>query len=59
FFYPFLMRNDAPPPIKWEELPHHHFTDEAQIVSFPTTTFSLIALSLTLIVLAMRRLKWQ
>jgi hypothetical protein len=49
YFYPFLMRNDAPPPVPWERMPRHQFNDEAQAVSFPSTSLSLLILSLALI----------
>ncbi len=53
--YPFLMRNDAPPPINWQRLPRHQFQDEAQAVSFPLTSLSLLALSVVLFLTAARR----
>ncbi|MCI0388883.1 MAG: DUF3526 domain-containing protein [Acidobacteria bacterium] len=58
FFYPFMMRNDAPPPVSWKQLPRHHYDDEAQAVSFPSTSLSLLLLSLMLIALAMRRMRY-
>lgn len=56
-FYPAMMRNDPPPPINWRQLPHHQFNDEAQTVSFPTTSLSLLALSAVLLFFAMQRMR--
>ena len=57
YFYPFLMRNDALPPVQWEQLPRHQFNDEAQAVSFPLSSLSLPVCSIALILLAMRRMR--
>ncbi|MBL8207831.1 MAG: DUF3526 domain-containing protein [Blastocatellia bacterium] len=57
FFYPFLMRNDTPPPVPWDQLPRHRFSDEAQKVSFPFYSLSLLTLSFGLMGLAMRRMR--
>jgi len=55
YFYPAMMRNDAPLAINWRELPHHRFHDEAQSVSFPLTSLSLLALSAALLLAARTR----
>ncbi len=57
FFYPALLRNDAPPPINWQQLPRHQFHDEAQPLSFPAYSLSLLALSFVCAALAMWRLR--
>ena len=49
FFYPLLMRNDAPPPVNWEQMPRHQFNDEAQAASFPLSSLSLLAISAVLL----------
>jgi ABC-2 type transport system permease protein len=56
FFYPFLMRNDEAPSVNWAQLPRHQFGDEAQGVSFPLPSLSLLAISAGLILLAGRRM---
>ncbi len=56
FFYPYLMRNDEPPPVNWEGLSRHQFSDETQTVSFPSSSLSLLAISAGLILLAGRRM---
>ena len=55
FFYPFLMRNDAPAAFPWERLPRHEFRDESLPVAFPLPAFSLPALGIALLLLARRR----
>jgi ABC-2 type transport system permease protein len=57
FFYPFLMRNGDPPAVNWEQLPRHQFLDETQIVSFPPSSLSLLAISAGLILLAGKRMR--
>lgn len=54
YFYPAMMRNDALPPINWQQLPRHQFQDEAQTVSFPLASLSLLALSAVLFLTAVR-----
>ncbi|MDX2031239.1 MAG: DUF3526 domain-containing protein [Blastocatellia bacterium] len=54
-FYPFLMRNDAPPPFPWDRLPAHRFQDESLPATFPLSALSLLALSAALLLLARRR----
>jgi ABC-2 type transport system permease protein len=56
FLYPFLLRNDAPPPVNWEQLPRHQFHGEAQAASFPLASLSLLALSAALLVGARQRM---
>jgi ABC-2 type transport system permease protein len=53
-FYPALMRNDAPPPIDWQQLPRHRFNDEAQPPGVPITALSLLVISAGLALLARR-----
>ncbi len=57
YFYPFLMRNDAPPPVQWNQLPRHQFNNEAQAVPFPMSSLSLPGCSIALILLAMKRMR--
>lgn len=56
-FYPALMRNDQPPPIKWPNLPRHQFNDELFPAVFPMTSLSLLALSLLLLLWSQLRLQ--
>lgn len=59
-FYPFLLRNDAPPPINWQQLPSHSFNAERlahQAVLFPSACWSLLAISLGFCWLAQFRLR--
>lgn len=56
-FYPAMMRNDQPPPIKWSNLPHHQFNDELFPAVFPMTSLSLLALSLLLLLWSQLRLQ--
>jgi ABC-2 type transport system permease protein len=44
-FYPAMMRNDAPPPIDWKQLPRHQFSAEVQPQMFPLPGLSLLLLS--------------
>jgi ABC-2 type transport system permease protein len=44
-FYPAMMRNDAPPPINWQQLPRHQFSAETQPQPFPLPGLSLLLLS--------------
>ena len=57
YFYPAMMRNDAPPPINWNQLPRHQFSDEAQAVTLPLPSLSLLAISVALIFLAGQRMR--
>lgn len=56
FFYPALMRDSVGPPIRWEYLPQHQFSDEAGVVAFPAYGFSLLVMSAVLLLLARRRI---
>jgi ABC-type transport system involved in multi-copper enzyme maturation permease subunit len=55
YFYPVLMRNDAPPPMDWQQLPRHQFHDEAQTPGFPVAALSLLAISVGLALWSQRR----
>ncbi len=57
YFYPAMMRNDAPPPIDWQQMPHHQFSAETQPQPFPFSGLSLLLLSAIMFWLTLKRLR--
>lgn len=47
-FYPYLLCNDAPPPVNWAQLPRHQFRAETSGPHVPVSVLSLLVLSIGL-----------
>jgi ABC-2 type transport system permease protein len=52
YFYRYMMRNDAPPPINWQHLPRHQFSAETRPPTFPWPVLALLGGSIALMLLA-------